>query len=678
MRKNGVIILLSLIIFPSLFLIYNTVNTTNLTNIKINDENHENYDYQNKVPLTSDDNYEDNDDISQAIQISKGYYSLVCQDDDYFKIWIENGEEVAVEIYFMNSIGDLGLELYNASWASIGWSDGTGDMESISWVSDYTGLFYVRIYKLGAINNYDLNIFPIGDMYEMNNDFWSAPELFKGYYRHLNKRTDDWYKFNCEWGQTYTVSLYFTHLYGDLDLEIYQETNPTVAYLRADGFSDEESITFSANYYGFYYIKVYGKTSSIVNDYEMKIGGPEIPIFYEDFEGPISPKWSGIGGNNYMHVTSKDHSPLDLPGSHSLWCGNESTGNYDKKVGGGSTTYKESAIITDLDLRDFAYIELSFEYNCSIGYGEQTNISIRALGSQYYLNPKYTNNQFELGGNSQSSTGWSNITFDLSFFCGFESVDIIFSFETRDTFDNIFYGGIKIDNIMLKGFKDNDIWINNLGINVGEEFYYYFPQVNQDLWSDIFGKEIFAYQNGNVKIEIFSINDYGPYWDVVARFWDPWDDFEELQGTDEIKYRVYKNPLNMKSNGGFFIPSGDIMTYLRRADNYDGEHWDSKYDIHHWYEPKWNEFSIEFCYDDFRVHLNYNANGVLNGMTIQKNYDNYERIFEMWRGEPYEENKNEKDNEERRAVPGYDPIIIISLVSIISIIMVRKIKKSKK
>jgi len=137
----------------------------------------------------------------------------------------------------------------------------------------------------------------------------------------------------------------------------------------------------------------------------------------------------------------------------------------------------------------------------------------------------------------------------------------------------------------------------------------------------------------------------------------------------------------MKSGGGFFIPSGDIMTYLSRADNYDQEHWDSPYDIHHWHDPRWNEYSIEFCYDDFRVHLNYNPNGILNGMMIEKKIDKYssQRIFEMWQGEPYEENDDEdEDDEEKRAVPGYDPIIILSLVSVVSIIMAKKIKKSKK
>ena len=677
MKKKRGIILLALIIFPSLFLIFNTINATNLTDIENDKDYYENYNDQNNLPKTSDDFYEDNDFFGQAKEIFMGYHPLISEDDDWFKIWLDKDEEFSVNIYFIHSNGDLDLELYNDMGFSIAWSMSSDDDEYITWTAGYTGYYYIRIINYAMINNYDLDIYTIGDKFEPNNDFWSAREVYKGYYRHLHCRNDDWYKFYTNWGEGYTVDIYFNNTDGNLDLEIYDDMNSK----KYDSLSwdDDESISFIADYYGFYYIRVFNYSSSDQNDYEMKIGGLEITIFQEDFELGYSGKWSGIGGNNYMHVTSRDQSTLGPPGSYSLWCGNESSGNYDKEVGGVSVTYKESAIITDLDLKDFAYVELSFDYNSSIGYGEQTNISIRALGSQYYLNPKYTNNNFELDGSTKSSVGWENVIFDLSFFCGFESVDIIFSFETFDTFDNQFFEGMKIDNIIIKGFKDDYIWGNNLGINVGDEFYYYFPYINHYLWSnEIFGKDIFAHQHGNIKIEIFSINDYGPYWDVVARFWEPWDDFEELKGTDEIKYRVYKNPLNMKGGGDFFIPSGNIMQYLERADNYD-EYWGpNDYDIEHWYETYWNEYNIEFCYDDFRVHLKYMSNGVLLGMMIHKNYGNMERVFEMWLGEPYEDDDDEDDDEERRAVPGYDLLIIISCMSVVSAIMVKKIKKSKK
>jgi len=673
MRKIRVVILLILLIIPSIFILFNASTTTNLTSFENDKDYNQNYYDQNNAPLTSDDSYEDNDVFTQAKNIPKGWYSLMSEDDDWFKIWVENGEELGIETHFVHVFGDLDLELFNSTGFSIAWSMTSNDYENVNWIAQYTGYYYIRIINYAVPNNYDLNIFNTGDKYEINNDFWSASEIYKGYY-HLNKRTDDWYKFYCEWGKLQTVDIYFNQTYGDLDLEIYEESNPFLAYIRSDSLTNDESLTFTANYYGFYYIRVYGKTSSVENNYDMKIRGSEITIFQEDFEGAISPKWSGIGGNNYMHLTSRDKST----GSYSLWCGNESSGTYDKKNGSISLPYTESAIINSLNLKEFCYVELIFDANISIGFGEKISLSVSVLGNQYYLNPKYTNNIFEMGGTSDNTIGWETIVIDLSFFCGFEDIDLIFSFEADD-FDNN-YEGVKLDNILIKGFKDDYILGNSLGISVGNEFYYYFPYIDHYTWSnEIFGKDFYLHSGANIKLEIFSITDEGSYWNIVARFWEPWDDFDELKGTDEIQYRIYKNPLNMKGGNDFFIPSGNVMEYLGRADNYDG-YWTATngYNIEHWYESYWGEYSIEFCYDDFRVHLKYRSNGVLEGMIIHKNF-NGERIFEMWRGEPYEDDdEDDEDDEERRAVPGYDPLIIISLVSVVSIIIVKKIKKSKK
>lgn len=635
------------------------------------------YDLDIYTSATVDDSYEENDFFSDAKEIYKGYYSsLRCEDNDWFKFWIDQDEELIVKIYFIHnppSMGDLNIELYDDTYIYLTGSYSADDDEYISWIAGYSGYYYINIYNLGDNNNYDLDIYTVGDKFEPNNDFWSASEVYKGYYRHLHCNNDDWYKFYTNWGESYTVDIYFNNSYGNLDLEIYDDTNSEIAHSKT--FGDGESAFFTANYYGFYFIRVYNYSSSDENGYEMKIGSLEITIFYEDFEGPISSKWSGIGGNNYMHVTSRDFSPSSP--SHSLWCGNESTGTYNKLNGSISIPYKESVIINDLDLTDFCYVELSFDVNISIGPGEKIYLSVDVLGDQFYLNPKYTDNIFEMGGTSDNTIGWETQIIDLSFFCGFEDVDLIFSFEV-DEFHND-YEGIKLDNIHIKGFKDNNLLGNSLGISVGDEYYYYIPYINHHVWNnEIFGKEMYLHSGSNIKLEIFSITDKGLYWDIVSRFWEPWDDFDELKGTDEVQYRVYKNPLNMKGSNDFFIPSGNVMQYLSRADNYDGDWATYGYNIEHWYEYYWGEYNIEFCYDDFRVHLKYKSNGVLEGMIIYKNYDGMERIFEMWRGEPYEDDDDDEDDEERRAVPGYDPLIIISLISLVSIIMVKKIKKSRK
>ncbi len=129
-----------------------------------------------------------------------------------------------------------------------------------------------------------------------------------------------------------------------------------------------------------------------------------------------------------------------------------------------------------------------------------------------------------------------------------------------------------------------------------------------------------------------------------------------------ILFRLFSN---------FFIPSNNIWRYLDRADNYD---WYNNYDIHHWGDPRWNEYNIEFCYDNFSVHLTYSENGLLMGMNIHENSGN--KVFEMWRTD-YGKEDEEEDEGEKDAIPGYDIPIVVILVSIVSIIYAIKIKKSR-
>jgi hypothetical protein len=672
MRKLGVILFLNIFVISSFILIYNINTTPDLSSTRGNNFKTENADENENIPLTSDDSYEENDVFSTAIEIPMGYYpSMSCEDDDWFKFQVKTGDKFVINIYYDSYYGDLRLELYNYTGAPYL----AFDNETISWTAEYDNFYYIRISNFAISNNYDLDIYTIFDKYEQNNDFWSAAEVNKGFHRGIWWDDDDWYKFFTNAAEHISVNIYYQLSDGDIDIEIYDQFN---TYLwRSDNWDkDYESLSFTSTYTGYYYVRVYNKTNNIKNWYDIKILGQEITIFSDNFESTyLDPaKWSKSGEINYFHITTRDYSPFSS-GVQSLWCGNESTGSYEKKIDGYSVSYKDSVIINDLDLRDYYFAELSFDFNFSSGVGEKITISARVVGDNFYNSPKYTDKILEIEGTSDTTFGWQNHTTDLSFFCGFEHVDLIFSFEA-DQFD--YYGeGIKIDNVLIKGCKEYNLLGNSLGIRVGDEFYYYFPYINNYLWSEeIFGKNIFPYVHDTIKLEIFAIYDRGIYWDIVARFWEPWDDFDEIKGTDEIKYTIYKNPLNMKAGSDNFIPNNNIVQYLQCADNTD---WFNNYNIEHWCDPYWNDYSIEYFYGDFRVRLMYMANGVLKGMEIDKIDVYWERVFEMWLGDPIDDDGDEdEEDEEKRAVPGYDLLIMISLISFISIITAIKMKKSRK
>ena len=671
MRKIGVILLLNVFIISNMILIYNINNSTDLSTSQGNYFKTENNYGNEKVPLISDDSYEENDVFSTAIEIPMGYYpSMSCEDDDWFKFRVKLGEKFIINIYYDSYYGDLRLELYNFTGAPYLDSDN----ETISWTAEYDNFYYIRISNFAVPNNYDLDIYTIFDKYEPNNDKLSAAVVDKGFHRGLWCDDDDWYGFSTNGGEDISVNIHYQLSDGDLDMELYDQYNSFLG--RSDNWDkDYDSLSFTSTYTGYYYVRVYNKTKNIENWYDMKILGQETIIFYDNFESTYldTEKWSKSGVNNYFHITTRDDSPFGS-GVQSLWCGNESTASYEKKIDGNSISYKDSVVINNLDLRNFYFAELSFDLNFSSGVGEKISISARVIGDNVYNSPKYTDKILEIEGSSENTFGWQNHTTDLSFFCGFEQVDIIFSFES-DEFD--YNGeGIKIDNVMIKACKESDLLGNSLGIRVGDEFYYYFPYINDYLWrEEIFGKNIFPYTHDTIKLEIFAIYDRGTYWDVIARFWEPWDDFDELRGTDEIKYTIYKNPLNMKAGSDNFIPNNNIMQYLQRADNTD---WFNNYNIEHWCDSYWDDYSIEYFYGDFRVRLMYMSNGVLKGMEIDKIDGNWERVFEMWLGEPFDDGGNEEEETEKRAVPGYDLLIMISLISFVSIITAIKMKKSRK
>ena len=620
-----------------------------------------------------DDKYEPNNIFAEPLiaEIFPNWYpDLKCYDDDWFKIWMNTGDQFTIDLMYIESLGDLGLELWESGTMMLIESHTPGDNEHISWGASYPGYHYIRVVNHSLGNTYNLDIKMMGtmfDKYEYNNDYWSAHELYKGYYHDLWCKDDDWYKVLLDLGEQCTIDTFFENDSGDLDLELYNKFNSITPIDVSKSIDDDESITFTSTYDGYYYIKVYYTNNE--NFYEMKIGGQEITIFYDNFDNGV-PKsdWTGIGGSNYWHVTSYDSkSP-----SYSLWCANESSGTYNKVMDGKNVQYRDSIILSGLDFQDFCYVELSMDYKMNTGgsSGDKSGFYIRLLGEQIYLDSKYTDNIFEMGENSQDSLIWDNFSFDLSFFCGYENVEIIFYFDADGFNDN--YNGIMVDNIRITGIKDEKLWGSILDIEREEEYYYHISYIDHEEWSKVFGRDLPWYPS-DIKFEIFGIYDRGLYWDIVTRFWDSSDDFDELRGTEEITYKVYKNPLNMKDGANFFIPSNNVWKYLDRADNYD---WYGNYDIHHWDEPMWNEYNIEFCYDDFRVHLRYSSNGILQGMRIHKNYASNELIFEMWRTD-YGKEPGEEDEDEKDAIPGYDIPIVVILVSIVSIIYALKIKKSR-
>ena len=111
---------------------------------------------------TSDDVFENNDDRSSAPDITVPFSDnmLRCNDDDYFKVWVQQGENLQASISFINANGDLDLYLYDSEGYSLGGSASTANEESVSFgpaaSDDY---YYVKVAGYnGSRNSYALSI----------------------------------------------------------------------------------------------------------------------------------------------------------------------------------------------------------------------------------------------------------------------------------------------------------------------------------------------------------------------------------------------------------------------------------------------------------------------------------------------------------------------------------------
>lgn len=103
---------------------------------------------------TSDDSYEDNDNISTAALVGFGMHSnLKCFDDDWYMIRLTAGTDLTVTLYFNHSRGDLDLGLYDSN-GQIRSSQTDSDTESVSMNPvPFSGIYYIRVYGYNNSNN---------------------------------------------------------------------------------------------------------------------------------------------------------------------------------------------------------------------------------------------------------------------------------------------------------------------------------------------------------------------------------------------------------------------------------------------------------------------------------------------------------------------------------------------
>ncbi|MFX0005663.1 MAG: PPC domain-containing protein [Promethearchaeota archaeon] len=247
-----------------------------------------NYDllWDDMNPAILDDAYEENDGPGSGFIISTHQGMWLSEinglgiqgDDDWFEIFVNTGyERLVVDCIFSNASGNIDMDICNASYVMVGnsWTD--QNHEQIDMIVPSSGIYYIRLHSGNGNNTYDMRwdtFVPGDDMFEENDDYWSAWWIDPNYYSSLMivDFDEDWFQFYLNYGDQITVSIYFSNIQGNLQLELYDPFD-SVSYRIGShsNTTDSEYINFIADYSGDWRIRVYHEDKNSTVPYDLDI-----------------------------------------------------------------------------------------------------------------------------------------------------------------------------------------------------------------------------------------------------------------------------------------------------------------------------------------------------------------------------------------------------------------------
>jgi len=233
---------------------------------------------------TAQDSLEPNDDRSSAVNTGSGdsYDDLTIhdsEDEDYYAVEAEAGERITADIEFTDDNGDIDLELQDASGSYLDGSISVSDGESVEYIADSDGTYYVRVYGFGgATNSYDITTdttetdYGGEDSLEPNDDQSSATQLGSGgSYENLtvhNSEDQDYFAVDATAGDTISADIEFSDTSGDIDMDL--EDSSGTALDSSYSVSDDESVEYTVQSNGTYYVRVH-PWSGAPNGYNISV-----------------------------------------------------------------------------------------------------------------------------------------------------------------------------------------------------------------------------------------------------------------------------------------------------------------------------------------------------------------------------------------------------------------------
>jgi len=214
-------------------------------------------------------------------------------DHDWYSFWLDQDGTSAdfIEITFSTVMGDLDLELHDATHGLIRSSESWTDNERISLAGLPGQQFYYLHVKgfWGASNDYNLTVQAqphtfAGDWKETVSDFTTLPSISDGAgftWLSIHAADDvDWYVFDLkDWGRSFDYAGVrdFANSNVDIDLVLYDYDSNLVA--SSTGTANTEYVSLTGLPYGWYLLGVYAKSGSFssASYYTLDMFGPMPP-----------------------------------------------------------------------------------------------------------------------------------------------------------------------------------------------------------------------------------------------------------------------------------------------------------------------------------------------------------------------------------------------------------------
>ncbi len=250
------------------------------------------------------------------VGVQYGALRICRDDDDWYRVGLQAGDGLEVDIGFEHALGDLDLALYREEAEGeptfIDGSISVSDRETVYLRrAPSDGFYLVRVYGYdGAAGRYAMtvNVFqqcrddavePSGEHNDVFAEAATLPPADAP--RQICDYDEDWYAFSLAAETPVRLDLVFVHADGDLDLELYDGAGELLE--RSDGIADGESIE-QALEAGDYRVRVYGY-SGAANRYSLLAtsGETDSVRLSDDTERAIPDSMAGLPGRLDVELT---------------------------------------------------------------------------------------------------------------------------------------------------------------------------------------------------------------------------------------------------------------------------------------------------------------------------------------------------------------------------------------